>query len=248
MSTLAGKTALITGAAQGIGRAIAEAFAREGVNLLLLDLSDTVTETAAALRDAGATCTALTVDVTDPEAVDRAVQAGLAEFGSLDILVNNAGVVRLAPAETLTLKDWDLTMNVNLRATFIVAQRVGRTMIERGQGTIINLASQASLVALDEHAAYCASKAAVVGLTQVLALEWARYNVTVNAVAPTVVLTELGKRAWSGPKGEAMRAKIPLRRFALPEDVAAAAVFLAGEGARMITGQTLVVDGGYTIQ
>ncbi len=171
MGALTGKTALVTGAAQGIGRAIAEAFAREGAKLLLLDLSETVEATAAALRDAGATCSALTVDVTDPEAVERAVSEGLAEFGGIDILVNNAGVVRLAPAETLTLADWDLTMNVNVRATFIVAQVVGRTMIERERGTIINLASQASLIALEEHAAYCASKAAVVGLTRVLALD-----------------------------------------------------------------------------
>ena len=246
MAALTGQTALITGAAQGIGRAIAEAFAGEGAKLILLDLADAVHETARELRAGGATVAAFRTDVTDPAAVERAVAEG-AEDG-VDILVNNAGVVRLAPAEELTLADWDLTMNVNVRGPFIMAQAVAPGMIARKRGRIINLASQASLVALDEHVAYCASKAAIIGMTQVLALEWARFNVTVNAVAPTVVMTELGKKAWSGDKGKAMLGKIPLGRFATPEDVAAAAVFLASDGAAMITGQTLVVDGGYTVQ
>lgn len=246
MAALSGQTALITGAAQGIGRAIAEAFAGEGAKLILLDLADTVYETARELGAGGASVIAFQTDVTDPAAVQRAVAE--ASTPSVDILVNNAGVVRLAPAAELTLADWDLTMNVNLRGPFIMAQAVAPGMIARRRGKIINLASQASLVALDEHVAYCASKAAVVGITQVLALEWARFNITVNAVAPTVVMTELGKKAWSGDKGRAMLEKIPLQRFATPEDVAAAALFLASDGAAMITGQTLVVDGGYTVQ
>ncbi len=242
MAALTGQTALITGAAQGIGRAIAEAFAGEGARLILLDLADTVHETARDLSAGSATVVAFQTDVTDPAAVQRAVAE--APKDGVDILVNNAGVVRLAPAEELTLADWDLTMNVNLRGPFIMAQAVAPGMIARRRSKIINLASQASLVALDQHVAYCASKAAIVGMTQVLALEWARFNVTVNAVAPTVVMTELGKKAWSGNKGKAMLEKIPLQRFATPEDVAAAAVFLASDGAAMITGQTLVVDGG----
>jgi glycerol dehydrogenase len=110
------------------------------------------------------------------------------------------------------------------------------------------LASQAALVALDQHLAYCASKAAIVSMTKVLALEWARHGINVNAIAPTVVLTELGKQAWAGEKGEAMKQKIPLQRFALPEDIAATALFLASDAANMITGETIVVDGGFTIQ
>ena len=240
---MAEQTVLITGAAQGIGKAIAEAFAVKGARLILLDLSEKVHEVAESLSS-GTSCTALQVDVTDPEQVQRALEP----FQTVEVLVNSAGIVRLAPAETLTLADWDATMNVNLRASFIVAQAVGQKMIAANYGRIINLASQASIVALDQHVAYCASKAAIVGMTKVLALEWAPYNVTVNAIAPTVVLTELGKRAWSGDKGRAMKEKIPLKRFALPEEIAAAALFLAGGGANMITGQTLVVDGGYTVQ
>ena len=237
------QTVLITGAAQGIGKAIAEAFAVKGARLILLDLSEKVHEVAE-LLSSDTSCTALQVDVTDPEQV----QGALEPFETVEVLVNSAGIVRLAPAETLTLADWDATMNVNLRASFIVAQAVGQKMIAANYGRIINLASQASIVALDQHVAYCASKAAIVGMTKVLALEWAQYNVTVNAIAPTVVLTELGKRAWSGEKGRVMKEKIPLKRFALPEEIAAAALFLAGDGANMITGQTLVVDGGYTVQ
>lgn len=248
MPVLEGQTALITGAAQGIGRAIAEAFAAEGANLILLDLSETIYETAEVLGSGDASVVAFKTDVTNPEQVQDAVTEGSKRFGGIEVLVNNAGVVRLAPAEALTLTDWDLTMNVNLRAPFIMAQAVVQSMITQKYGKIINLASQASLVALDQHVAYCASKAAIVGMTQVLALEWARFNITVNAIAPTVVLTELGKKAWSGDKGRAMIEKIPLQRFATPEDVAASAVFLASKGADMITGQTLVVDGGYTIQ
>ncbi len=243
MAERTGQTVLITGAAQGIGKAIAEAFAEKGASLILLDLSEKVHEVAESLGS-GTSCTALQVDVTDPEQV----QGALEPFETIEVLVNSAGIVRLAPAETLTLADWDATMNVNLRASFIVAQAVGRKMIAANYGRIINLASQASIVALDQHVAYCASKAAIVGMTKVLALEWAQYNVTVNAIAPTVVLTELGKQAWSGDKGRVMKEKIPLRRFALPEEIAASALFLAGDGANMITGQTLVVDGGYTVQ
>lgn len=124
----------------------------------------------------------------------------------------------------------------------------GRRFIRQRGGSIINLASQAGVVALPNHLAYCASKAGVIGLTQVLALEWGPHNVRVNAISPTVVLTELGRKAWSGEVAEQMKQKIPLRRFAEPQDIAASALFLAGDAAAMITGANLVVDGGYTIQ
>ncbi len=243
MAETTAPTVLVTGAAQGIGKAIAEAFAQKGAQLILFDLSEKVHEVAASLGP-GTSATAVQIDVTDPESVRDAV----GQFERIDVLVNSAGVVRLAPAETLTLEDWDTTMSVNLRACFIVARTVGQKMIAQKYGRIINLASQASIVALAQHVAYCASKAALVGMTRVLALEWAEHNITVNAVAPTVVLTELGKQAWSGEKGRFMMEKIPLKRFAQPEEIAAAALFLAGDGANMITGQMLVVDGGYTVQ
>ncbi len=242
---LTNKVTLITGAARGIGKAIATQFAAKSSKLILLDMDSEVQQVAQSFGD---NALAIKTDVTDEMQVNQAVQQGLEKFGRIDILVNNAGVVRLSPAETHSNEDWDLTMNVNLRAPFLMSRAVGKIMIQQGSGKIINLASQAALVALDQHLAYCASKAAIVSMTKVLALEWAKYNINVNAIAPTVVLTELGKQAWGGEKGEAMKQKIPLQKFAMPEDIAAVALFLASDAARMITGETIVVDGGFTIQ
>ena len=164
------------------------------------------------------------------------------------MLVNSAGVAILAPAEDLEVSAFDTTINVNLKGTFLVCQAVGRHMLAQGRGKIINLASQAASVALDQHVAYCASKFGVVGLSKVLASEWAGRGLTVNTVSPTVVLTELGRKAWEGPKGEALKAQIPTGRFALPEEIAATVLFLASDSADMVNGADILVDGGYTIR
>lgn len=177
-----------------------------------------------------------------------AVDGVLAAFGGVDILVNSAGVVLLAPADQLPLDYWDKTIAVNLKGTFLVSQAVGKSMIAAGRGgKIVNLASQAGTVAIDGHVAYCASKFGVIGLSKVLAAEWGKHHICVNTILPTVVLTELGKKAWDGPKGEALKLRIPSGRFALPEEIAAAAMFLASNGADMVNGADLLVDGGYTI-
>lgn len=231
--SLSGKVALVTGGAAGIGAAIAEAFTKKGAQVAIADV--------AANDGAAFTC-----DVTDENAVTGMVRDVIERFGHIDILVNSAGVAHLAPAEKMDLATWQATISVNLTGTFLVSRVVGGHMLERGRGTIVNLASQAGSVALDGHAAYCASKFGVVGLTKVLAAEWAGRGVTVNAISPTVVLTELGRKAWAGPKGEAMKAKIPTGRFAEPDEIAAAAVFLASDAARMVNGADLLVDGGYT--
>ena len=140
-------------------------------------------------------------------------------------------------------------MAVNLKAVYLLSQVVGRRMIARGEGgKIVNLASQAGLIALDRHLAYCASKAGVISLTKVLALEWGKHGINVNSISPTVVLTELGKKAWAGEVGEAMKKKIPFGRFAQPEEIAACALFLASGAADMVHGENLVIDGGYTVQ
>jgi len=139
-------------------------------------------------------------------------------------------------------------MNANLKSVFLLSQAVGRRFLQQGHGKIVNIASQAAVVALTNHLAYCTSKAALLALTKGLALEWGPKNIQVNAISPTVVLTEMGKLAWAGEVGEAMKQKIPLRRFAEPEEIAAAAVFLASSAADMITGENLMIDGGYTIQ
>jgi NAD(P)-dependent dehydrogenase (short-subunit alcohol dehydrogenase family) len=242
---IAGKVALITGAGSGIGAAIARAIAGKGAQVACLDLdADAAAKTAADLPGARG----FGGNVADPADVDAAVAAVLAAYGRIDILVNSAGIVDLAPAQDLTLAAWQRTLDVNLTGSFLMAQAVGRHMIASGGGRIINLASQAGSVAIEGHVAYCASKFAVVGLTKTLALEWGQYGITCNSLSPTVVLTDLGRKAWDGPKGDAMKALIPVGRFAEPDEIAAAALFLASNGAAMINGADLLIDGGYTVR
>lgn len=242
--SLDGKVALITGGAAGIGLAIAQLFVEKGAKIALIDKSDKVVKIAVKLKNSiGIQC-----DTTNSEAVSQMVKQVVEHYGTLDIVVNSAGIVALAPAENLSESDWDLTMNVNLKGTFLVCQSAGNVMINNGKGKIINMASQAGVIALDQHAAYCASKAAIIGLTQVLALEWSPKGIQTNAISPTIVMTELGKKAWEGEKGDEMKEKIPARRFAEPSEIAACALFLASDASDMITGHNLVIDGGYSIQ
>jgi NAD(P)-dependent dehydrogenase (short-subunit alcohol dehydrogenase family) len=243
---LDGKTALVTGGAAGIGAAIAGAYAAKGARVAVVDLDETgAARTASGLAgdSRGFRC-----DVADPDSVRETVDAVLDVFGRVDILVNSAGVVQLAAAEALSVKAWDTTIDVNLKGTFLVCQAVGRSMLERGGGVIVNMASQAATVALDQHVAYCASKFGVVGVSKVLAAEWGPRGVRVNTISPTVVLTELGRKAWDGPHGDALKKLIPTGRFAYPDEIAAAAVYLASDAAAMVNGADLVIDGGYTIK
>lgn len=242
--SLSGKVAVITGAAAGIGLAIAELYLKKGARVALLDRSTAVHDVAQDMANTlGVVC-----DVTDKASVENAMARVVEHFGQLDVLVNSAGIVALDPAQEVREQDWDATLAVNLKGVFLTSQCAGRYLLARGAGKIINLASQAGMVALPNHLAYCASKAGVIGLTKVLALEWGPQGVQVNAISPTVVLTELGKKAWSGAVAEEMQQKIPTRRFAYPEEIAACALFLASDAADMITGANLVIDGGYTIQ
>jgi NAD(P)-dependent dehydrogenase (short-subunit alcohol dehydrogenase family) len=246
--SLNGRAALITGAGGGIGRAIATLFYEKGANLILVDLNPTIQTIGKEIAPEQARFTAIAADITQANQREEAIAAGLANFGAIDILVNNAGVALLEPALEVTEAHWDKTMDLNLKAAFFLAQRVGSEMIKHGGGKIVNIASQAGVIALERHVAYCASKAAIIGMTKVLALEWAKHNIQVNAISPTVVLTELGKKAWAGEVGEQMKKKIPAGRFAYPEEIAACALFLASDAAAMINGENLVIDGGYTIQ
>ncbi len=243
-----GRTALVTGGAGGIGLAIARQLAEGGARVVLLDLERQALDVAAASLAEPRHHLALEVDVTRPEGVEQAVATVLEATGRIDILVNSAGVALLEPAGEVSEAAWDRTLAVNLTAPLLLAQAVAPAMRRQRHGRIINLASQASVVALRRHAAYCASKAGLVGLTRVLALEWASDGITVNAISPTVVDTPLGRKAWAGQVGEAMQALIPTGRFAQPEEVARLAVFLAGTHAGMLTGENIVIDGGYSIQ
>jgi D-threitol dehydrogenase (NAD+) len=243
---LTDKVAVVTGGASGIGAAIAGAYAAKGAKVAILDLSAEAGQARA--DELGGEACAYACDVTDPVSVDEAVNAVQQRYGRIDILVNSAGVVMLAPAEELSRKAWDTTLAVNLTGAFQMSQAVGRIMLRQGSGKVINLASQAATVALPAHAAYCASKFGLVGLTKVLASEWAGRGVTANTISPTVVLTDLGRKAWAGPKGDALKTQIPTGRFAYPDEIAAAAVYLASSAADMVNGADLLVDGGYTIR
>jgi glycerol dehydrogenase len=246
--SLSDKVALITGAGAGIGRAIATLFYEKGANLVLVDLNRAIEQIGKEVAPDEGRVKAVAADLTDAGQREAAVAAGLEKFGAIDILVNNAGIALLEPAFEVTETNWDKTLDLNLRAPFFLTQRIGSEMIKRGGGKVVNLASQAGVVALERHVAYCASKAAIISMTKVLALEWAKHNIQVNAISPTVVLTELGKKAWAGEVGERMKEKIPAGRFAYPEEIAACALFLASDAAAMINGENLVIDGGYTIQ
>jgi D-threitol dehydrogenase (NAD+) len=243
---LNGKAALVTGGAAGIGAAIAAAYAAKGARVAVADLDEAgAARTANSLASEGL---GFRCDVADPESVRATVGAVLDVVGRIDILVNSAGVVQLAPAEDLSEQAWDTTIDVNLKGTFLMCQAVGTSMLEAGGGVIVNMASQAATVALDQHVAYCASKFGVVGMSKVLAAEWGPRGVRVNTISPTVVLTELGRKAWDGPHGDALKKLIPIGRFAYPAEIAAAAVYLAADASAMVNGADLVIDGGYTIK
>ena len=243
---LDGKTALITGGASGIGKAIAEAFVEQGARVVIVDVNLEAATNAS--KEIGKGSLALSCDVAKPESVNSCVAKAIELTGRIDILVNSAGIVALAPAESLSDNDWTRTIDINLSGMYFMTRAVGNHMLENGKGKIINMASQAATIALDQHVAYCASKFGVLGLTKVVAAEWAGRGVNANTISPTVVLTELGKAAWDNPKGEALKKLIPTGRFALPEEIAAAAVFLASSSSDMVNGADLVVYGGYSIQ
>jgi len=244
--SLKGKTAIITGGAAGIGLATAEFFNSKGVNLVLADLSPDVDKIAKGL---GQNCIGITGNVCDTAYPAKVIEAGVEAFGQIDILINSAGIAALESAEIISAEDWNKTISINLSASFFMAQAVGKYMIDKAiSGCIVNIASQAGVIALDKHVAYCASKGGIISMTQVLALEWGKYGIRVNAVSPTVVLTELGRKAWSGPVGDAFKKQMPSERFAEPDEIAACIAFLCSKGAAMITGHNMLIDGGFTIK
>ncbi|CAI3938027.1 NAD(P)-dependent dehydrogenase [Commensalibacter communis] len=246
MFDLSGKVAVITGGGSGIGNEIAKAYLEKGVKVALLDRAENIAEIAKELN--AENVIGLQLDVTKKDQIDQTIKAVVDHYGRIDILVNCAGVAILDAAEDVSEEGWDATIAINLKGTFFVSQAVGKVMLKQKQGSIINFASQAGVVALPNHLSYCASKAGVIGLTKVLALEWGPSNINVNSISPTVVLTAMGKTVWAGAVGDEFKAKIPSRRFAEPDQIAAAAVYLASSEASIINGANLVIDGGFTIQ
>ena len=238
-----GLTVLVTGAAGGIGRALCETFAAEGARLALVDVQD-ATSFAASL---GPDHRAWQLDLADPEAIAETVPR-IGEAMGIDVLVNNAGLGIVFPAEQTRIQDFDATIAINLRAPWLMATAALPWLKQSGRGRVINISSQAGVIAIDEHLAYGASKAGLNLVTKVLAVEWARFGITVNAIAPTVVETPMALVGWAGEKGERAKAEIPVGRFAQPAEIAAAARYLASDQAGIVNGAVLMADGGFSIR
>ena len=247
---LEGKVALVTGSAKGIGRACALALAHAGADIILgLRNITSGAVLAEEIRSLGREALPVQMDVSNMDQIFEAVEQGIDHFKRIDILVNNAGIGPPNLAELVTEEAFDYTLSVNLKGTFFTSQAVAKHMIEQRQGRIINIGSQAGTVALESESVYCMTKAAISHLTKCLALEWAKYNINVNAVAPTFIETD-GTKKWLEDESfrESVVNRIPLGEIGQPVEVAGPVVFLASPAASLITGVTLMVDGGWTIQ
>jgi NAD(P)-dependent dehydrogenase (short-subunit alcohol dehydrogenase family) len=250
--SLEGKVALVTGAARGIGMALAVGLAQGGAHVAVTDLPDLMDQAAATreqIENLGQTGRVYPLDVLDLDNIKTAVDQVVRDFGQLDILVNNAGIRRRKPALEVTEDDWDTVIDTNLKGVFFCSQAAARHMMGRGDGRIINIASQLALVARENRAAYCASKGGVANLTRALALEWIGHGITVNAIGPGPTETPGLLEAESlSPQQvqQDMATYMPLGRRMQPDELVGAAVYLASPSARATTGHLLIVDGGWT--
>ena len=246
---LTGDVALVTGAARGLGRAIALTLAHAGADIAL-GLRDVRTggDSAKEIAALGRRALPLQMDVTRRDEIFRAVDDAVAHFGKLDVLVNNVGVAPENLAENVSEEDFDYTLAVNLKGTFLASQAAGRVMIRQKRGRIINMSSQAGFVALPGESVYCMTKAAIAHLTRCLAVEWGKHNITVNAVAPTFIATPGTDEALADPafRADVIERIAALHRIGEPMEVSGAVVFLASPAASLITGHTIVIDGGWT--
>ena len=246
---LNGQVALVTGAARGLGQAISLALAHAGADVALgLRDVNTQGDVAAQIEAMGRRVISLQMDMRHLDQISRAIDDTVRHFGRIDILVNNAGLGPDNLAENVREEDFDLTLAVNLKGTFFASQAAGRVMIQQKSGHIINLSSQAGFVALPTESVYCMTKAAIAHLTKCLAVEWGKYNITVNAVAPTFIRTPGTENYLADPelRSDVIERIAALHRVGEPMEVAGVVVFLASSAASLITGETILIDGGWT--
>ena len=248
MFPLTGKTAIVTGGSRGLGEAVAKGLAKAGADLVLISRKrDALEKVAREINGLGRKAFPIVADIGVPEEIERAVEAALRSVPRIDVLVNNAGISPvLKRADQLALHDWEEILRVNLTGTFLFCQAVGKGMIRQGGGKIINMVSVGAVVGFPRQAGYCAAKGGILQLTKVLALDWARFNVQVNAIGPSYLETDLtqGMRE-SKVISENLLQRTPMGRFGKPEEVVGAALYLASDASSYVTGQTLFVDGGW---
>ena len=248
MFDLKGKTAIVTGATKGIGKGIASGLAEAGANIILVSRHyDDCAQVALEIKEKYNVLTLpVKCDILQRSQLDNLLFRSLETFGSVDVLVNNAGSAITKKAEDLTEEDWDRVVNLDLKASFFCAQTIGRQMIQQNRGKIINIASILGLVADKQVLPYVAAKGGVVQFTKALALEWAKYNIQVNAICPGYIITEMNKAELETDKiSKHLLSKIAARRFGKVEDIAGAAVYLASEESNYMTGHSMVIDGGW---
>jgi NAD(P)-dependent dehydrogenase (short-subunit alcohol dehydrogenase family) len=247
---LEGKIALVTGSAQGLGKEIALSLARNGCSLVLADIVYPE-ETAKQIEEIGSRSISVKADISDEAEVKKLVEKAISEYKKVDILVNNAGISQLSytATEDLPIGEWDKIIAINLRGTCLCCKHVGKQMIGSGGGSIINISTTAGITGVPRAPAYCASKAGIILLTKSLALEWVRYNIRVNAIAPHYLETELTKGLRASEKVyDGLVKQIPMRRFAKPAEVVGTVLFLSSPASSYITGTVIVVDGGFLAQ
>lgn len=244
---LNGKTAVVIGGTSGIGRAIAGGLAESGANVVASsNIEEAIEETAQELESKGKKTIRVASDVTDRASLENLLEKSIEAFGKIDILVNSAGITKRAPTLDYLEEDWNRIMEINLTGTLRACQVFGRHFIENSYGKIVNIASLSTFVSLFEVAAYAASKAAVASLTKSLAIEWAKHNINVNAIAPGNFPTDLNRKLLNETaRGQEFLMRTPMKRFGKTEELAGAAIFLASDAASYVTGEVLVVDGGF---
>jgi NAD(P)-dependent dehydrogenase (short-subunit alcohol dehydrogenase family) len=248
--TLGGKTALVTGAARGLGREISLGLAQYGASLILAD-AVYPQETAKLVKQCGSRCVAFQTDISDESQVQELTKMAGDEYRQVDILVNNAGVSQLSytATEDLSVAEWDRIVEINLRGTFLCCKHIGKLMIRDGGGSIVNIASTAGITGVTRAPAYCVSKSGVILLAKSLALEWARHNIRVNSIAPHYLATDLTRGLRDSEKIHAAIVKqIPLGRFGKPSEVVGAVLYLSSNASSYTTGTVIPVDGGYLAQ